>query len=487
MMRYLLSFLLLTILYTSYGIEASISHAAFKAPASSYLEVSMYILGNTVEFKPVAEDPGVRQAKVMVSIIIRQGENVAAFENYRLSSPVTTSPLHFSDVKRFSLAEGSYDLEVLIRDEFVPGDSLVYKDQISIRFQGAVMQSDLQLLGSFSPSEEISPFVKQGFLMEALPYSYCNKKYNILSFYNEVYAGPDLTGTPYVYKYALHKAEGDIPGTEIQAVYKKRTLKEIDPVIYQVDISGLASGNYFLVVSVLNKDKEVLCSQKAFFIRSNPDKDYQLVMGALESKTQTKEGDFTENMDSFNLRYSLRALMPLIPQSEAEVLKIVISQSDVKAMRRYLFNHYATQFPQSPGQSHEKYMEVARAVDKMYNNGFGYGFESDRGYFFLKYGKPDDIQSVNDDPSAPPYEIWFYNKLIQTNQSNVKFVFYNPSLAENGHVLLHSTARGEWNNPKWEVMLYRNASNEQEGDNYIDATRMQDNWNRHARRFYDDF
>lgn len=105
----------------------------------------------------------------------------------------------------------------------------------------------------------------------------------------------------------------------------------------------------------------------------------------------------------------------------------------------------------------------------------------------MKYGKPDEIQEVFDDPSAPPYEIWFYNKLVSTGQNNVRFVFYNPDLIENGHRLLHSTARGEWNNPKWEVMLYSNASNEIQGGNPVDATRMQDNWGRQARRLYNDF
>ena len=91
------------------------------------------------------------------------------------------------------------------------------------------------------------------------------------------------------------------------------------------------------------------------------------------------------------------------------------------------------------------------------------------------------------EPSAPPYEIWFYNQFPMTGQNNVKFLFYNPSLVSNGHVLLHSTARGERNNPRWELDLYSNSPNEVQDNDYIDGTRMQSNTGRQARRLFESF
>ena len=94
---------------------------------------------------------------------------------------------------------------------------------------------------------------------------------------------------------------------------------------------------------------------------------------------------------------------------------------------------------------------------------------------------------VEEDPSAPPYEIWSYNEFPQTLQNNVKFIFYNPSLAPGDFVLLHSTARGELNNPNWERDLYKNAPNQQDSGNFIDGTGVQDNFNRNAGRFFRDY
>ena len=103
----------------------------------------------------------------------------------------------------------------------------------------------------------------------------------------------------------------------------------------------------------------------------------------------------------------------------------------------------------------------------------------------MKYGVPNDLVTVEDEQDAPPYEIWFYNQFPQTGQNNVKFIFFNPSLSTNGYRLLHSNARGEINNPQWEVQLYSNSPNEMESSNYVDGTTMQGKMGRRARRLFD--
>ncbi len=154
---------------------------------------------------------------------------------------------------------------------------------------------------------------------------------------------------------------------------------------------------------------------------------------------------------------------------------------------QFLFAFWANRQPNHPEAAYKQYMEVARAVDNLYSSGFGHGFETDRGYTFMKYGKPSDIVSVEDEPSAPPYEIWIYYDFPQTTQSNVKFLFYNPTLVGDDYRLLHSTARGEIQNPQWELELYRDAPNDISGSNFVDATGVEDNLYRVASRYFNDF
>jgi hypothetical protein len=61
----------------------------------------------------------------------------------------------------------------------------------------------------------------------------------------------------------------------------------------------------------------------------------------------------------------------------------------------------------------------------------------------MKYGKPSDMITVNDDPSSAPYEVWLYYDIPKLAQSNVKFLFYNPFLDGMDYRLLQSNARGE--------------------------------------------
>jgi hypothetical protein len=140
----------------------------------------------------------------------------------------------------------------------------------------------------------------------------------------------------------------------------------------------------------------------------------------------------------------------------------------------------------TPGGGFVTHMEVAHAVDVKFRSGFRHGIETDRGFAYLKYGQPDDIEGREDEPSAPPYEIWIYYDFPFTKQKNVKFLFYNPSLAPGEFRLLHSTALGELNNPQWELELYRDAPDQVDGDAF-DSTSMKDNFNRSAKRIMNDF
>ena len=120
----------------------------------------------------------------------------------------------------------------------------------------------------------------------------------------------------------------------------------------------------------------------------------------------------------------------------------------------------------------------------MFYSGFGYGFETARGSIYLRYGKPDEQIAEDKDNGAFPYEIWKYNKILKTGQTNVKFLFYNPDLAGSDFRLLHSTAHGEIHNKNWELELYKNALQEVRGNNPIDANSIPDGYNRRAREYF---
>lgn len=303
-----------------------------------------------------------------------------------------------------------------------------------------------------------------------------------LQFYNEVYNTDTVLKDDFMVTYLVEEIDGQNRGKTVLIGHKRRFPQAISPVLIQTDISSLPSGNYRLRLEVRDRNKELLSQKTTLFQRSNP---------FLEEVPESIEGfdintTFVANLSANELRYSLKGIAPVIPAKDVERLNYVIDSEDITRQQRFLFNYWASKDANHPKEAYDKYMEVVRAVDGKYNSGFGYGFETDRGFIFLKYGRPNDLVAVEDEPIAPPYEIWVYHRINKLNQSNVKFLFYNPTYASGDYRLLHSNARGELNNPQWQLELYRQAPDQIEGNDYLNGTQIKDGLNRQAARLFND-
>lgn len=482
MKKLLFSFLLLCAAFNAFAsINASVTYATFLAPEQPYLEVYLFVEGNSVE--QVMNTDSLFQPSVEVIMMFKQGEDIVKADKYILNGGWSEKKVNLYDLKRYALANGEYLLEVIVKDTNNPANLSVYRTPISVDYQEeeALMQSDLQLLRVVRPDNSESIAVKNGYYMEAIPFNFYYKNTATLYFYNELYNADKAIADDFLVRYTIEKVNGN-GSTEAMIIgNKKRKPEAVSVLLYQMDISKLPSGNYNLVVEIRDRIGTLLSERKVFFQRSNPFLDEEL------AKNAPIEEEFVANLTKEELRYSLKAIAPIAKQADSELINILIANEDsLEQQRRYLFSFWAIQSPVETEKAYRRYMEVAKHVDLTYNSGFGYGFESDRGYIYMKYGAPNDVRTVETDPTAPPYEIWVYERFPQTKQSRVKFLFYNPSLAPGAYQLLHSTARSEVNNPQWELELYRDAPNEIDGTDYISGTRMQDNFNRNARRLFED-
>jgi len=462
------------------NLDISVTYATFKTPEQPYIEIYLHILGASVVSTPVNDS--LFQSKIEIVTIFKQSGNIVKFDKYILESPVSTRILDFYDVKRYGLDNGDYELEVTARDINNPENARVFKSAIKIDYdETRLMQSDISLLSAFHEATLNNPAVKNGYYLEALPFNFYHKKISSLIFYNEIYNTDKIIGDDFLVRYTINKVHGNGKTEAAMIGNKKRKPKPVNVILLNMDISKLQSGNYNLVVEIRNRGGELLSSKEIFFQRSNPFLDLEVAEGA------PLAGEFVTLLNTQELRYSLKAIAPLVGNRDAELINILISNRDsLEAQRRYLFMFWVAYSPNEPERAYNSYMEVAKAVDNLYKSGFGYGFESDRGNIFMKYGKPDDIVTVENDPSAPPFEMWVYNDFPKTRQTHVKFVFYNPSLTAGDFLLLHSTALGEFNNPQWEVELYRNVPDEILGDDFISGTKMEPGYNRNARRIFED-
>jgi len=461
------------------ALDASLTYATFKSPDQSYIEIYLHVVGETIEF--ATTDSVNFQASVEVIFLFKDGEKIVKVDKYQLSSPVSDGPLDFVDLKRYALKNGNYTFEVSLNDLNRADNAKTYTSALSVDYDGEqLMQSDIQLLGSFKKDTTNNPLAKNGMYMENLPFNFYDKRHGKLIFYNEVYNSDKAIGSDFLVRYKVEKVINN-KSTTVLLANKKRKPEPINAMLFQLDISKLESGNYELLVEVRNRTDELLSSKKVAFQRSNP----YLNIDELPKAEIGIEEQFVSKLSAEELVYCLRAIQMNVKDADVEYVNILIRDRKVDGQRFFLFNYWANKDPIEPAKPFAKYMEVARAVDLTYRSGFGFGFETDRGYVYMKYGPPDNSIAVENEPSAPPYEMWVYYEFPFTSQRNVKFIFYNPSLATNDFKMLHSTARGEVENRQWEVDLYRDDRNSIEGTD-IDSESVDAGYSRNARRNFED-
>jgi GWxTD domain-containing protein len=461
-------------------LDVSVNHTAYKGNAENYMELHLYFVGRTM--KQMQIDSINSQGSVEVTVLFKQGEKIAKYDKFNVKSPASLDPIDFFEMRRYAIENGVYDLEVSFKDTYANDAPKQYKSQIIIDFDNInLRQSDIQLLSYYRADNTDSKYVRNGYYLETLPFQYYDRNFPTLSFYSETYNADKVIGEDFLFSFSIEKLFANNTDKPILIGHKRQKATPFIANLINMDISQLESGNYKLVTTIRNRNNDLLSQKETFFQRSNP-----LLNIPLDTlSTDAIEKEFVGQMTPQQLRYALKAIAMNVPQDDSNVLTELIKKEEPAAQKRYLFTYWAKKNAVMPEQAYDEYMMIAKAVDKMYNNGFGYGFESDRGRIYMKYGRPDDIITVENEMNAPPYEVWVFYKLDKTQQTNVKFLFFNPDLIVNGYRLLHSTCRGELNNPRWKHDLYRSVPNQLIGNN-VDGRDVQGGFNRRAEQIFND-
>ena len=462
------------------ALELSIDSYSFCNIEKSqpYLDTYIRVLGSSIGFQSVA---GGKQASVNITITLEQSGEIKAYDKYLLNSPLSAEPSDFIGLKRFAVPAGNYAVHIIAVDAADESNKLELKQFVTIdEVVNQPTVADIQLLGkakSESTTGEANPMVKHGIYMEPLTFSFVGDEYSELLFFTEFY---NVASLGYI-KYGINEGYDDA-GVEAMAKYKKVEVGAALPLVLSLPVDKLKSGKYHLTVKLYDIDKNEVASSKADFIRQNTeyDKEYWT------NYDDTVENSFVDSIAADDLRYHLLAILPIAKQPYLGTLQLVLDLKNETAQRHFLLDFWRDQSASYPNLAFKKYMEVAKLVDYTYNDNVGYGFQTDRGHLFLKYGKPNNVISIDNEPDAYPYEIWYYNTLDVTRQTEVRFIFYNPTLAGNNYELLHGTCIGERNNPAWEVELYRRALDSQIGAT-IEATEVKAGWNRRAKEYFNNF
>ncbi len=440
------------------NIKAYLNYAVFYAAGKgSYIETYLYVSGSSVLFKRQKQK---FEAKIHIEINFKQNDSSILVKKYDLLSPEVLDTNFKSDIidlQRYLLKPGTYQAEIKIADINDSRQEPIQNILTIIIPQStdSIYISDIELAESFQKSTEQTSYTKSGYEVVPIPFTYIPEKVTKLNFYAEGYNTLKQLGndSKFLFIYYIESAEMKEIVTGYRTFIKHKS-EEVAALIGQFDIENLASGNYNLVVEIHNSTNELKAKKKLAFIRNAPKVKISLDNLSSVDTTGTFISQIT-NPDT--LREYIACLWPISTTSERDWQYNQMQSNDVKKMQQYIYAFWENRNPLNPKLAWATYMKEVRKVNKIYPCGGQPGYMSDRGRVYLQYGAPSAAQQVTTEPDSYPYEIWQYYRLQNTStgqyQTNKKFVFYNPILDGKCFTLLHSDARGETKNDRWQIDL----------------------------------
>jgi len=431
------------------NLEAYFMYSSFNSPEGPYIDACISTIGNSAVF--VKNENGKYNAEIEVTLVFYKNGEVYTYRKYNLKSPEvsdsTGAKPNFIDVQRVSLVNGIYNLELIIKDIHAESDQYLYSDIINIEYpEKALKFSNIQYIESYKASETPTVLTKHGY--DLVPYisDFYPSNIDKLIFYVEMYNVKQITTDPVVLTYYIEKFENS-EKIDMYNRFKKMESQDYNVFIGELMITELYSGNYNLVVEVRNRNNEIIGSTKAFFQRSK--RSPTDANPANQNSYNLQFAGISENLDT--VRHYILSLRPIANNNECNFIDYQVKTADMQTMQNFFSSFWIKRSPADPTGEWGIYKAQVDYVNKWYSTPIKKGFETDRGRVYLKYGTPNDIYVSKHEPTAYPYEIWHYYKI--GDETNRKFVFYNPSIAGEEYELLHADVTGELRNPSWERQL----------------------------------
>ncbi|MBA3706065.1 MAG: GWxTD domain-containing protein [Bacteroidetes bacterium] len=467
MKRYLIIASLTLILFSNslfaVNVTAYLTFANFTTPANEpYFETYLSVIGNSIKFIKNANDK--YQGAVDITVAFKQKGEIKNAKKYTLSSPEVTDTTagfpNFIDMQRYSLSNGSYELEITIADKNSSKDKMPFSSIIPIVINFSddkINASDIQLLESYTKSTGPSVLTKSGY--DLLPYvsTFFPENSTKIKFYTELYNAKKVLGEgqKLVINYFIQSAISKVK-LEDYSSFSKQTANEVNVILAEFDIKKLPSGNYNLIVEVRDKDNKIQAEQKCPIQRKNK-------LGALsfdDLKSIDVSKTFVHNYTNIDtLADYIRSLKPISGSSEIQFSENELKGRNLELMQQYFYNFWKSRNELEPEITWLNYGVEVLKVNKEFGTFNLKGYNSDRGRVYLQYGPPSLRSKYDTDRNSPvPYEVWQYNTLVDraqalTNpsnrQSNRKFIFGNPDVVTNRYLLFHSDAQGEIYDANW--------------------------------------
>ena len=413
-------------------LDARFDMAAFQTDKTSYLETYLSVNGNGVKY--VANENGKYQAQLSITFEFISGGNVIKFDKYNLSSPevldTSTIDFLFLDQQRYTLNDGDYTLKLNIKDLNSSKEGIYYEQALKIK---AIKNgfSDVQLVESYSQTAEKNILSKGGYDLVPFISNLYNTANTNLSCYFEYYSDTDeeVLIQSSIVSQSTQKIVNEL-------VKRKKCNSMFDASLNTFPIENLTSGTYYLKIEAINRNNEVIHTQKRQFYKINKDlKDEFVFEDTFISLLNNKD----------TLKQYIEYLHPL--QSSTENIQAKnLDYKNVEMLQKYFYRFWYDRDPFNTEQSWKNYYNLVKLVNKEFTNGIIDGYLSDRGRIYLSYGSPNSRSQEIMPKGFQPFEVWHYYSI--GNERDIKFIFSNDRMP-NEYRLVYTNKFGEINDKDW--------------------------------------
>lgn len=465
-MKYILHFVLATLFLSSslsaqnLGLDISLAQY-MTGENESYIELNFSVDGASLVLNQ--NENKAFQGGIEVIVKIKQDSIFKIGDKFRIISPEITDTSEsmgvFIQQERYALANGEYTLFLELYDYNNPGRKHKVEQPIEVYLgKKEVAVSDITFLDHYNKATKQSRFAKSGFDLIPMVISgtpYFPTEIEKISYYSEIYNLSDRLGLDEAYilkQYIENNDNGKI--SEKHARTSKHIANGVLPILSGFAIGDLASGNYNLVIEVIDREQKTVLKKKEFFYRENKNTKPLVEDIMLEDL----KGTFVSGINNFDTLYKyIKYLYPISTEREQGYQKNLLASRDKEQMKRYFFAFWQRHNREDPRTQWLDYYKNVRIANHLYNTRIQRGYMTERGRVFLTYGSPSLVEDRKFEPNLPPYQIWQYNVLngpyADISQNNKFFIFAELEPSTNDYELIHSTAYGELNNRRWRYDL----------------------------------
>jgi len=452
------------------GIEAVTGYRLFYTKQSQlynpYIELYWQIAPASVQFSTADSNNIIAKIKTTITITDSTGKTIKK-DDYLLQTNAARNindaySQKIIEMQRYILPEGKIRITIQLKDMLNEDNSYQYQDSFIVtKINNQAIISQPQLLDTNYKFNGQNIFTKNGNIQIPLCADFVDASRGVMRTYTEIFI-PDKqklsTEKLIVHAYISKKQLGS-------PIYKldyhdTLDIANITPVYNNIAIEKLPSGNYYYNITV-SQDGNRLSTAHLFFQCINTTLKKDTTTKSKQSDTISTDIQVLDLSTTFVSKYTLpqlkailKMIKPISTSLENNTIENFITRPDETYIRYFIYNFWKARNAVNPKQEWEKYTQTIKEVNKQFGYARVPGYETERGIIYLKYGKPDEMVTVMNDPGTEPYEIWTYNTLPHQSTGGM-LLFYRPGFMLGDFRVLHSNIRGELRNTNWRGALYK--------------------------------